>query len=62
MLRNEACDAASGAAGAAADAGIRAVGGRTGATVLDAISDFGDAAESLGFGGLESPVSIPGCD
>ena len=62
MLREEACGAASGAAGAAADAGIRAAGGSAAGAVLDAIGEFSDAAETLGLGGLESPVSIPGCE
>ncbi len=62
MLRDEACGAASDAVGAAADAGIRAGFGGLGDAVLDAIGEYNDTAELVGMGGLESPVSIPGCD
>ena len=61
-LREHACSEASDAMGSAAEAGIRLVGGGVAGTVLDALDDFSPVAEGLGLGGLEPPVSIPGCE
>ncbi len=65
MIRDAACDAASGAVDSVIEAGVRATGGETAVDLLGVARDSIETADTFGtafgLGSVDASVAIPGC-